>query len=148
MDRFTRNALIGSGLLLILLIISLVPWNRVGLTPRIWQLNAVLEQDPMLASYPYPFRALLLANGILTLTRPYDASVPVTVFLAAIDPGLAEKPAQAPEVRAAEEQLRRHEMHAILLMLAEPDVDSVIWSLDRAWLRARGVPLPPAVAAR
>jgi hypothetical protein len=109
--------------------------------PRIWQLNAALKQDPMLSEYPYEFRALLFLNGIVTLTRPYDADVAVTDALVAIDPTLAGKPADDPAVLAARDLLQRHEMHAIFLMLAEPDVTSVIWSLDRAWLNRRGIAL-------
>jgi hypothetical protein len=142
MDRFTRNAIIGSGVLLALLIVSVLPWSEMRFGPRIWQLNAVLKQDPMLAEYPYEFRALLFLNGVVTLTRPYDDDVPVTEALAAIDPTLAGKPADDPAVLAARDRLQRHEMHAIFLMLAEPDVGSIIWSLDRAWLNRRGVALP------
>ncbi len=42
---------------------------------------------------------------------------------------------------AAGERLWRQEMHAIELMISQPDVDSVIWSLDRAWYHKHGIPL-------
>jgi hypothetical protein len=38
-------------------------------------------------------------------------------------------------------------MHAIMLMIAEPDVDSVVWQLDRARLFDLGIALPSATAA-
>jgi hypothetical protein len=149
MDRFTRNAVVGSGVLLVLLILSVLPWGDMKFGPRIWQLNAALQQDPMLAEYPYEFRALLFLNGIVTLTRPYDGDVAVTDALVAIDPTLAGKPADDPAVLAARDLLQRHEMHAIFLMLAEPDVTSVVWSLDRAWVNRQGIALPqPAPAPR
>ncbi|MFB1485701.1 MULTISPECIES: hypothetical protein [unclassified Thiocapsa] len=142
MDRFTRNAVIGSGVLLVLLILSLLPWGGMAFGPRIWQLNAVLERDPILAEYPYDFKALLFLNGIVTLTRPYDADVPINEALVAMDPTLAGKPADDPAVVAARGGLQRMEFHAIGLMLAEPDVGSIVWSLDRAWLNRRGIAFP------
>jgi hypothetical protein len=142
MDRFTRNAVIASAVLLGLLILSLLPWGGMAFGPRIWQLNDVLERDPILAEYPYDFKALLFLNGIVTLTRPYDADVPVSEALAAIDPTLAGKPADDPAVAAARDRLQRTEMHAIALMLAEPDVRSIVWSLDRAWLNGQGIAFP------
>jgi hypothetical protein len=142
MDRFTRNAVIGSGVLVVLLILSVLPWGGMAFGPRIWQLNAILEQDPVLAEYPYDFKALLFLDGIVTLTRPYDNAVPVNEVLVAIDPTLAGKPADDPAVAAARERLQRYEMHAIGVMLAEPDVRSIVWSLDRAWLNSRGIAAP------
>jgi hypothetical protein len=142
MDRFTRNAVIGSGVLVVLLILSLLPWGGMAFGPRIWQLNAVLERDPVLAEYPYDFKALLFLNGIVTLTRPYDADVPMDDALVAMDPTLAGKPADDPAFTAARDRLQRTEFHAIGLMLAEPDVGSIVWALDRAWLNGRGIAFP------
>jgi hypothetical protein len=142
MDRFTRNAVIGTGVLVVLLILSLLPWGGMAFGPRIWQLNAVLERDPVLAEYPYNFKALLFLNGIVTLTRPYDADVPMDEALVAIDPTLVGKSADDPAFAAARDRLQRTEFHAIGLMLAEPDVGSMVWSLDRAWLNRHGIAFP------
>ncbi len=93
----------------------------------------------MLAAYPYRFQAVLYHDEIVTLTRPYDSQVPVTAFLAAMDPTLAGKPADDPDVRAAQDQQVLHEMRATELMLAQPDVKSVVWHLDSAWLDRHGI---------
>jgi hypothetical protein len=140
MDRLTRNAIIVSVMLLVLLILSLA-WNRFGMSPRIWQLNALLEQDPVLAGYPYHFRAVLFLNGIVTLTSPHDSLVPVEPFLATVDPELTGKPAADPAMESARERFWRQEIHAIELMISQPDVDSVVWSLDRAWYHEHGIRL-------
>jgi hypothetical protein len=60
----------------------------------------------------------------------------------AIDPTLAGKPADDPAFAAARDRLQRTEFHAISLMLAEPDVGSIVWSLDRAWLNRQGIAFP------
>jgi hypothetical protein len=143
MDRMTRTAVIASGVLAILLILSVLPWGEMRLGPRIWQLNAILKEDPTLSASPYRFKALLFLNGIVTLTRPYDEGVPVIDALRAIDPTLVGKSAEDPAVIAARDRLQALEMYAINLMLAEQDVRSIVWSLDRAWLTGKGIALPP-----
>ncbi len=140
MDRLTRNAIVISAIVLVLLALSLA-WNRFGMTPRIWQLNELLQQDPVLAVYPYRFRAVLFINGVVTLTSPHESEVPIEPFLQAIEPDLAGKSADDPAMLAAQERFWKQEMRAIELMTSQPDVESVVWSLDRAWYHDHGVRL-------
>lgn len=141
MDRLTLSSIIASAAFLIFLIVTLT-WHNDELRPRVWQLDETLEQDPMLAEYPYDFKVLLFLNGVVTLTSPHGSQVPLRPFLNRIDPSLADKPDDAPEVVEAERRFRAIEMHAIQVMLAQPDVESVIWALDRAWYHKNRVPLP------
>ncbi|NVZ07704.1 hypothetical protein HW932_00335 [Allochromatium humboldtianum] len=140
MDRLTLTSIIASAAFLIFLIVTLT-WHNDELRPRVWQLNEVLEQDPMLAEYPYDFKVLLFLNGVVTLTSPQASEAPLRPFLNRIDPSLADKPADAPEVVEAERRFRAIEMQAIKVMISQPDVDSVVWSLDRAWYHKNRVPL-------
>jgi hypothetical protein len=140
MDRLTRNSIIISAILLVLLIVSLA-FNRYEMRPRVWQLNELLDEDPVLSEYPYDFRVLLFLNGIVTLTSPHASEVPIQPFLIKIDPSLEGKPVGDPAMVAAERRFREMEMRAIQLMVAQPDVDSVLWSLDRAWYHEQAVPL-------
>ena len=140
MDRLTLTSIIASAAFLIFLIVSLT-WHNDELRPRVWQLNEVLEQDPVLAEYPYDFKVLLFLNGVVTLTSPQASEAPLRPFLNRIDPSLADKPADAPEVVEAERRFRAIEMQAIKVMISQPDVDSVVWSLDRAWYHKNRVPL-------
>ncbi|MCK7576354.1 MAG: hypothetical protein MZV65_10955 [Chromatiales bacterium] len=140
MDRLTLTSIIASAAFLIFLIVTLT-WHNDELRPRVWQLNEVLEQDPMLAEYPYDFKVLLFLNGVVTLTSPHASEAPLRPFLNRIDPSLADKPADAPEVVEADRRFRAIEMQAIQVMLSQPDVESVIWSLDRAWYHKNRVPL-------
>jgi hypothetical protein len=142
MDRFTRNSIIFSAVLLALLVLSLT-WSSFGWTPRIWQFNARLQEDPVLTTYPYQFRAVLFVTGIVTLTSPHADEVALEPFLRVVDPTLREHPADAAALTAAQERFAQHEQRAIALLLAEEDVDSVIWSLDRAWYHQHKLPLPP-----
>ncbi|EGV33193.1 hypothetical protein ThidrDRAFT_0871 [Thiorhodococcus drewsii AZ1] len=140
MDRLTRNSIIISAFLFLFLIVTLA-WDRYGATPRVWQLNTLLEEDPVLAQSPYRFRVTVFLNGIATLTSPLADLVSIETYVKTADPSLADKPADDAALQAAERAFRETEMRAIAVMLAEPDVDSVVWSLDRAWYHKHGVRL-------
>ena len=140
MDRLTLTSIIASAAFLVFLIVTLT-WHNDELRPRVWQLNEALEQDPVLAEYPYDFKVLLFLNGVVTLTSPQASQAPLRPFLNRIDPSLADKPDDAPEVIEAERRFRAIEMHAIQVMLSQPGVESVVWSLDRAWYHRHRVPL-------
>lgn len=138
MDSLTRNSIIISIILFVLLIVS-IGWDRFGVRPRIWELNDVLEQDPVLTNYPYHFKVLQFLNGVATLTSPHANAVPIQPFLATIDPALGGN--TDPAMINAAQRLTEVEMRAVELMTAEPDVDSVVWSLDRAWYHKHNIRL-------
>lgn len=140
MDRLTRNSIIISAILFVLLVISLAA-NNYELRPRVWQLGELLKADPVLANYPYDFRPLVFLNGVVTLSSPDAGEGPLPAFLAKVDPAVAGKPAGSPEMVAAEQHFRQIEMRAIQVMRSQPDVESVVWSLDKAWYHKHGVPL-------
>ncbi|MFD2113710.1 hypothetical protein [Thiorhodococcus fuscus] len=143
MDRLTRNSIIISAGLFLFLIATLA-WDRYGAAPRVWQLNTLLKEDPVLAQSPYRFRATVFLNGIVTLTSPLADMVSIETYVKTVDPSLADKPADDGALQAAEHAFRETELRAIAVMLAEPDVDSVVWALDRAWYHKHGVRLDMA----
>lgn len=138
MDRFTRNYSIGLGAVVA---VALVTWLVASWDPGAARLNALLEDDPQLATYPYAFRVVSLDGGVATMTSPRSYEVPVILFLGVLDPGLSSKPQDHPDVMAAQARLARHQQRAQALVSAQPDVQSVRWTLDRAWYRERGVVL-------
>ncbi|SDX29935.1 hypothetical protein SAMN05421644_1018 [Allochromatium warmingii] len=141
MDRLTLSSIIASAAFLVFLIVTLT-WHNDELRPRVWQLNELLEQDPVLADYPYDFKVLLFINGVATLSSPHTSELPLRPVLNRFDPALADKPDTAPEVVAAERRWRAIELQAIQVMLRQPDVESVVWALDRAWYHKQRLPLP------
>ena len=141
MDRLTLSSIIASAAFLVFLIVTLT-WHNDELRPRVWQLNELLEQDPVLADYPYDFKVLLFINGVATLNSPHTSALPLRPVLNRFDPTLADKPDTAPEVVAAERRWRAIELQAIQVMLSQPDVESVVWALDRAWYHKQRLPLP------
>lgn len=140
MSPFTRNSVILSAVGLLLIIVSL---GSGSIIPRVWQLNALLDEEPVIGAYPYDFRVLTFLNGIVTLSSPRASTVDERWTLTQIDPALAELPAADPAWSAAARQLSETEFRAIAVLLEQPDVDSVVWSLDRAWFHRHDMDLPP-----
>ena len=136
-DRFTRNYAIGLGLVLAALA---VVWVISTWDPGASKLNALLASDIELAAYPYQFRVESLNDGVATLKSPRSFEVPVIRFLAVIEPRLAGKDADHPDVMAAQAALAHHQKRAQEIVERQPEVKAVRWVLDREWYAARGLP--------
>ena len=135
MDRFTRNYLIVLGVIAALVLGAWVAsWDwRAG------DINALLEDDPLVASYPYSFRVLAVENGVARVSSPRSYEVPVMRFLAVIRPELHGKAQDAPEMMAAQADLVKVQKRVEQIVRGQPDVRSVRWVLDRQWYSDRGI---------
>ena len=136
MDHFTRNYSIGLGFVIGA---ALLTWAISSWNPNVARLNKLLEADAELAAYPYPFRVESLEDGVATMKSPRSFELPAIRFLAVIDPRLAGRPDNDPEVEAAQAALVHHQKRAQELVERQPDVKAVRWTLDRAWYAARGL---------
>jgi len=56
---------------------------------------------------------------------------------------LKNAPVDAPGFLGAQQELADHQARAKALVLSDPDVDSVRWVLDEAWLTRRGIQVSP-----
>ncbi|HSO82174.1 hypothetical protein [Thiocapsa sp.] len=140
MDRFTRIYSIAIG---VVVIGALAVWIASAWKPQVWELDQVLEADPLVSSYPYRFRVVSFENGVATISTPRSFDVPAYRFLAIIHPNLTNKADNDPQVIAAQQDLIDHQKRAQGLILAQPQVDSVEWQLDTQWLAARGITVSP-----
>lgn len=137
MDRFTRNYSIALGLIALVL---LGAWFTT-LDFRAGRLTALLEADQRLAAYPYPFRVLEVDGSTAVMTSPRSPEVPAVRFLAAIDPALAGRGPNDPAVIDAQKRLADHQGLAKKRILAETEIERVVWRVDRQWYREHGIPL-------
>ncbi len=144
MKRPKRTTILVIAMFAIPLFLLWISWGG-GLVPQVYLLNKAMREDPALADYPYQFRAVLLASGLATVTRPYSVDVPPTLFLAVVNPELANKAPDDPTVAAAIAELKRHEQIATEIIVSHPEADTVEWVLDRAWYHKNGIELPPYV---
>jgi hypothetical protein len=142
MDRFTRNYAIG---LAVVAAAVLVGWALASWNPRRGSLDAVLQADAELSTYAYRFRVRDVDGGVVTLSTPRTAELPVITFLRVLDPALAGVAQDDPRMMAAQAELVRHQQRAQSLVMAEPGITGVRWELDREWYRQRGLD-PDALA--
>jgi hypothetical protein len=105
------------------------------------ELNKRLENDTLLADYPYPFRVQSLNDGIAELSTPRSSEVPVKHIIGTIYPELRNSKTDSPTYMRAQKDLATHQAHARGLVLQDPSVNEVIWKLDKAWLTQHGVQL-------
>lgn len=135
MDTFTRRYLM---LLGALAAIGAVWWLS-QLDFSAGSLNRVLEADERLAAYPYRFRVVSVEQGMAVMLTPRSPQLPATKFLPLFQPELAGLANDDPALVAAQQELAELQAHARALVLAQPDVESVRWELDRRWFEQRGV---------
>ena len=113
---------------------------------RALALNAVLETmgSPALKAYPYPFRVLRVQeDGMAVMGTPRNFDVPARRVIAALYPDIDVSNANNPAFVDAQQTLAARQSEARAIVEAQPGIKGVKWELDRAWLGARGIDLPP-----
>ena len=137
LDRFTRNYLIGLGVVAgIVLLAWIASWN-----PRVGEINDLLEKDPLVAAYPYRFHVLALENGVAQVSTPRSFEVPVIRFLGIIRPELRGKAQDDPALMQAQADLVKVQKRVAAIVRSQPDVKRVRWVLDREWYADHGIDL-------
>lgn len=135
LDGFARRYLyVLSGLLF-----AGIVWWISNLDFRVAELNELLEADPTLASYPYPFRVLSLENGIARMTSPRSAQMSAIQSLRIMFPELLHSSALSDEMQAAQQRLATIQSSAAKVVGSQEDVSRVQWILDERWLAEHGV---------
>ncbi len=142
-SRLDRGTRIYATVLAVLVLVIVIGYRFAGYSPRLDELNELLASDPELANYPYRFRVIEFDadKGRAVVTSPRSPLVPATRAIGILFPKLAGRPADDPEVQAAQKDLARHQARARKLLLQQPDVKEVIWQLDRQWYQSHGVPI-------
>jgi len=135
MDRFTRIYLA----VLVLVAIAGFGWWISGWDSRVSQINAIIAEEPELATYPYTFRVLSLENGTAEISSPRSAEVPVIQFLRIVYPEFANSSVMDDSVMAAQDRLARMQSRAAKLVSDMDDVESIRWTIDRQWYAANGI---------
>lgn len=136
MDTFTRNYSMGLASLVLSLIIF---WLYSLWAPRVWELNEILEAEPVVATYPYAFRVTEYSDGVATLSTPRSFSFPVVRLLPVLYPELANLAQEDPRMVAAQQRLIDAQKRAMKLVQEHSDVREVRWVLDVGWLAVHGI---------
>ncbi|MCB1928686.1 MAG: hypothetical protein KDH17_11715 [Rhodocyclaceae bacterium] len=108
-------------------------------------LDSVIEQtaSDALKDYPYRFHVLRVEGDVAVMATPRNFDVPAMHFIAAIEPGIDVRDPQNPAFIAAQARLAAAQSEARSIVEAQPGIASVRWELDRNWLTAHGIDVPP-----
>lgn len=134
MDRFTRNYSIFLGVVLLAILVAVL-WEDPGVS----DLNELLEQDELVAAYPYPFRVTKLKNGVATMSTPRSSEFPMQRALGVLFPRLAGRKQDDPELMQAQQQMATVQKQAMAIVKKADAVKRVTWALDTGWLSKHGV---------
>jgi len=135
-DRFTRNYSIAlAAVILVILAFALYE------DPQVSELNDLLEREPAVAGYPYRFQVLRVANGIAVISTPRSSAFPVYRALGIIDPHLANRSQEDPDVMKAQQELAEVQKRVKSIVTESDGINRVQWELDRNWLSRNGVQL-------
>lgn len=96
-----------------------------------------------LKDYPYQFKVLKVSGDTAYVSTPRNFDVPAFKALAVLYPEINTRNANDPAFIAAEQKLGRVQSEAHAIVLAQPGIKSVEWQLDRDWLTAHHIDVPP-----
>ena len=134
MDRFTRNYSIFLGVVLLAILMAVLYED-----PGVSDLNDLLEQDELVAAYPYPFRVTKLKNGVATMSTPRSSEFPMQRALGILFPRLAGRKQNDPELMQAQQEMATAQKRAMAIVKEADVVKQVKWALDTAWLSKHGM---------
>lgn len=96
-----------------------------------------------LKDYPYQFKVLKVSGDTAYISTPRNFDVPAFKALAVLYPEINTRNANDPAFIAAEQKLGRVQSEAQAIVLAQPGIKNVEWQLDRDWLTAHHIDVPP-----
>jgi hypothetical protein len=134
MDRGTK---IYAGVLALLVLALLVLFLYQD--PKVSSLNGVLENDPEIADFPYPFRVLSVNDGVASLSTPRSTEVPVERVLGILFPSVSGKSPESPEFQQAQQKLAQVQNKVRKLIMADAQIERIDWRLDHTWLSQHGL---------
>jgi len=106
---------------------------------KVQELNKQLEAIKKVKDFPYSFRVLRINNGIATMNSPISIDLPCGKVITIIFPRLKGKSLLSAEYQQAQEQLAEVQMLASNKIKSDPEINKIVWELDKTWLIQNGV---------
>ncbi|MBT0960696.1 hypothetical protein [Denitromonas iodatirespirans] len=108
-------------------------------------LNAAIaaEGSAELKAYPYPFRVLRVENGKAIMGTPRSRDVSVTRVIKVLYPDINVLDTNDPAFIAAQKELAGLQFEARDIVARQDGIKTVTWEIDRHWLGAHGIDVPP-----
>jgi len=110
-------------------------------SPKVTALNDQLNSIKAVRDFPYAFRVLRINNGIAIMNSPISIDLPCGKVIAVIFPKLKGKSMLSVEYQQAQKQLAKVQMLVSDLVKSDPDINKVVWELDKSWLIQHGISL-------
>ena len=110
-------------------------------TPKVRELNNRLEAINEINDFPYQFKVLRVENDIATLNSPVSIDLPCGKVIGIIFPSIKGKSLLSSEYQDAQKLLAKVQMLAGKTIKSDPDINKIVWELDRSWLIQNGVSL-------
>lgn len=109
-------------------------------------LNAAIaaEGSAELKAYPYPFRVLRVEGDKAIMGTPRSRDVSVTRIIKVLYPDINVLDANDPAFIAAQKVLAGLQFEARDIVAKQPGIKTVTWEIDRHWLGAHGIDVPPS----
>lgn len=132
-------------LILVVLFLVWLDWYIRAPDARSRELTQAIasQGSEKLKSYPYQFWVVKVVGDTAYLSTPRNYDVPAFKALAVLYPDIDTKDANNPAFIAAEQKLGEVQSEARAILLAQPGVKDVQWELDRDWVNAHHIELPP-----
>ncbi|MES9813776.1 MAG: hypothetical protein ABW159_13055 [Candidatus Thiodiazotropha sp.] len=106
---------------------------------RLGEIDDMLQRDPLISSYPYPFRAMRIRGTTAIISSPRSGAMPAVRFIGLIKPSLKNLSDQDPMLIAAQKELAAAQSKVRKLILDRKDIDRVDWRIDKEWFAAKGI---------
>lgn len=131
--------------LIALLFLVALDWYIRAPDARSRALSGVIQTQASaeLKNYPYPFRVFKVVGSTAVMGTPRNVQVPAFRALAVLYPKIDTRNPNDPDFIAAERLLGKVQGEARSIVLAQPGISEVRWELDRDWLLANGIDVPP-----
>ncbi|MBT3056919.1 MAG: hypothetical protein KME69_18770 [Candidatus Thiodiazotropha sp. (ex Codakia orbicularis)] len=106
---------------------------------RLGEIDDMLQRDPLISSYPYPFRAMQIRGTTAIISSPRSSTMPAVRFIGLIKPSLKNLSDQDPKLIAAQKELAAVQSKVRKLVLDWEDIDRIDWRIDKEWFAEKGI---------
>ncbi|MET0062996.1 MAG: hypothetical protein AB2603_20225 [Candidatus Thiodiazotropha endolucinida] len=106
---------------------------------RLGEIDDMLERDPLISSYPYPFRAMQISGTTAIISSPRSNTMPAVRFIGLIKPSLKNLSDQDPKLIREQKELAAVQSKVRKLVLDREDIDRVEWRIDKEWFAEKGI---------
>ena len=108
-------------------------------TPKVKILNHKLNSVSEIQQFPFKFKVLRINDRVATINSPISIELPCGEVIGIIFPAIKGRSLLSQEYQDAQKLLARIQMQIGDIIKSDPDIDKIVWELDKSWLIQNGV---------